>query len=109
MPRAPGDLKISTDDLSEAARTAGIAALAGGAARVRVARHGGARRWQVLLLEGLGGMLGIMAAGAAVWWDPALRNVGWPLLIVASAAGCAGAIGTRVMDVLVAAVERPMM
>jgi hypothetical protein len=95
------------DDLSEAARMAGVAALAGGAARVLVALHGGARRGQVLLLEtGLGAMLGIMAAGAAVWWDPSLRDVGWPLLIVASAAGCTGAIGTRLMDIVVAAVER---
>jgi hypothetical protein len=95
------------DDLSEAARMAGVAALTGGAARVLVALHGGVRRWQVLLLEaGLGAMLGIMAAGAAVWWDPSLRDIGWPLLIVASAAGCAGAVGTRVMDVVVAAVER---
>ncbi len=50
-------------------------------------------------------MLGIMAAGAAVWWEPELRNVGWSLLIVASAAGCAGAIGTRLKDIVVAAVE----
>ena len=86
---------------------AGVAALAGGAARVLVALHGGARRGQVLLLDtGLGAMLGIMAAGAAVWWDPSLRDVGWPLLIVASAAGCTGAIGTRLMDIVVAAVER---
>ncbi len=86
---------------------AGVAAVTGGAARVLVALHGGAWRWQVLLLEaGLGAMLGIMAAGAAVWWDPSLRDIGWPLLIVASATGCAGAIGTRLMDVVVAAVER---
>ena len=98
---------MAADDLGDAARMAGLAALTGGAARVLVALHGGARRWQEQLLEaGLGALLGIMAAGAAVWLDPNLRDVGWPLLIVASAAGCSGAIGTRVMDIVVAAVER---
>lgn len=84
-----------------------IAAVTDSAARVLVPLHGGARLWQVLLLEaGLGARLDIIAAGAAVWWDLSLRDIGWPLLIVASAAGCAGAAGTRLMDVLVAAVER---
>lgn len=47
-----------------------------------------------------------MAAGGAVWLDPTLRDMGWPLLIVASAAGCAGAIGTRLLDIVIAAAEK---
>ena len=53
-------------------------------------------------------MLGIVAAGMAVWWDPSLREMGYPVLIVAAAAGAAGAIGTRILDLLVDSVKRKL-
>ena len=98
-----------SDDLGEAARMAAIAGGMGGAARVLVAMQGGGRRLPLLALDfGLGGMLGIVAAGMAVWWDPSLREMGYPVLIVAAAAGAAGAIGTRILDLLVDSVKRKL-
>lgn len=94
-------------DIEEAARMAALAGASGGVARVLMALHGGTRSWPVLVLEcGLGGMLGIMAAAAVVYFDPSLRHDGWPLLIVGGAAGAAGAIGTRLLDILTAAIQR---
>ena len=94
-------------DWMKATGMAGAAAVVGAAARVLILLHGGVRRWHLLLIEaGVGALLGVMAAGAAVWWDPALRDMGWPLLIVSSVAGCAGAIGTRLLDVVIAAAEK---
>jgi hypothetical protein len=98
-----------SDDLGEAARMAAVAGVMGGVARVLVAMQGGGRRWPLLALDfGLGALLGIVAAGMAVWWDPSLRDMGYPVLIVAAAAGAAGAIGTRILDLLVEAVKRKL-
>lgn len=98
---------MADGDWARATSMAGVAAVVGAAARVLILLHGGVRRWQLLLIEaGVGALLGVMAAGAAVWWDPALRDMGWPLLIVASAAGCAGAMGTRLLDIVIAAAEK---
>ena len=94
------------DDLMEAAKMAGVAGSVGGLARVLVALQGGSRGWQVLLDFALGGLLGVMAAGGVVYMDPAMRDLGWPVLIVAGAAGCAGAVGTRLLDIVVAAAQR---
>lgn len=95
------------DDLMSAAKMAGVAGLFGGAARVLVELHSGVRQWQALIIAGLlGGLLGIVAAGFAVYWDPDLREMGWPLLIVGSFAGCIGAIGTRILDIVVAAIQK---
>ncbi len=100
---------MPAEDFSEAARMAAVAGIMGGVARVLVAMQGGGRRWPLLLLDfGLGGMLGIVAAGMAVWWDPELRDMGYPVLIVAAAAGAAGAIGTRILDLLVEAIRRKL-
>lgn len=100
---------MPAEDLGEAARMAAIAGGMGGVARVLVALQGGGRRWPLLLLDfGLGATLGIVAAGAAVWWDPSLRDLGYPVLIVASAAGAAGAIGTRILDLMVDALKRKL-
>ena len=52
------------------------------------------------------GMLGVIAAGVAVWWDATLRDAGWPLLMVAAFAGLAGAMGTRALEIMAAVVER---
>lgn len=98
---------MADGDWAKATGMAGAAAVVGAAARVLILLHGGVRRWHLLLIEaGVGALLGVMAAGAAVWWDPALRDMGWPLLIVSSVAGCAGAIGTRLLDVVIAAAEK---
>lgn len=86
---------------------ASVAAVAGGVGRVLMALHGGERRWVVLTIEAvLGGLLGIIAAAGATYFDPSLRDAGWPLLIVGGAAGLAGAIGTRVLNIVVDAVQR---
>lgn len=37
---------------------------------------------------------------------PSLRDAGWGLLIVGGAAGLSGALGTRLLDLLVAALQR---
>jgi hypothetical protein len=98
-----------SDDLGEAARMAAVAGVMGGVARVLVAMQGGGRRWPLLALDfGLGALLGIVAAGMAVWWDASLRDMGYPVLIVAAAAGAAGAIGKRILDLLVEAVKRKL-
>ncbi len=83
------------------------AAGAGGAGRILLAIHGGERRWPALLLEaGLGALLGVIAAAAAVYYDPDLRNVGFGLFVVCGVAGCAGAIGIRLLDMVTLAVQR---
>ena len=94
-------------DTGEAVQMAAAAGAMGGAARVLMALHGGQRGWPALALEaGLGATLGVMAAGLAVWWDPTLRDTGWPLLIVGGFAGLAGALGTRALDLVTAALQR---
>lgn len=93
-------------DIEEAAKMAMGAAAAGGSMRVLMAVHGGMRGWILLIEAAIGAMLGLIAAGGAVWWDPSLRAIGWPLLIVSAAAGCAGAVGTRLLDLLIAEAER---
>jgi hypothetical protein len=86
---------------------ASTAAAAGGAGRVLLALHGGERRWVILLIEaGLGALLGVIAASAVTYFDPALRDAGWGLLIVGGAAGLSGALGTRLLDLVVAGLQR---
>jgi hypothetical protein len=100
---------MPAEDLNAAAVTAAVAGAVGGLARVLVTLQGGGRRPFLLVLDfGLGGMLGIVAAGFAIWWDHSLRDMGWPILIVAAAAGCAGAIGTRLLDLVVDAAKRKL-
>jgi peptidoglycan/LPS O-acetylase OafA/YrhL len=83
------------------------AAGAGGAGRILLALHGGERRWPALILEAcLGGLLGVIAAAAAVYYDPDLRNVGFGLFVVCGVAGCAGAIGIRVLDLVTLSLQR---
>jgi hypothetical protein len=83
------------------------AAGAGGAGRILLALHGGERRWPALILEaGLGALLGIIAAAAAIYYDPTLREVGFGLFVVCGVAGCAGAIGIRLLDMVTVALQR---
>lgn len=95
------------NDETTVAQAAVTAAAAGGAGRVLLALHGGERRWLVLIIEaGLGALLGIIAASAVTYFDPSLRDAGWGLLIVGGAAGLSGALGTRLLDLVVAGLQR---
>jgi hypothetical protein len=38
--------------------------------------------------------------------DPSLRDAGWGLLIVGGAAGLSGVLGTRLLDLVVAGLQR---
>ena len=97
---------MSDDPTLGAAKLAAAAATTGAMARVALALHGGTRGLRLAIEGFVGGMLGVVAAGIAIYLDPTLRDAGWPLLIVASAAGLAGALGTRVLDILEAAIRR---
>ena len=83
------------------------AVAAGGAGGVLLTLHGGERRWLILTIEaGLGALLRIIAASAVIYLDPSLRDAGWGLLIVGGAAGLSGALGTRLLDLVVAGLQR---
>ena len=97
---------MSDDPTLGAAKLALAAATTGALARVALALHGGARGLRLAVEGFVGAMLGVMAAGVAIWVDPALRDAGWPLLSVSAAAGIAGALGTRALDLLEAAVRK---
>lgn len=92
---------MSDDSLAAVAQTAAAAAGAGAAARVAIAAHGGARGLRLGLEAFVGAALGIIAAAAALWFDPSLRDSGWPIFITAGCAGLAGALGTRGLDVVI--------
>lgn len=97
------------NDETTVAQAAVTAAAAGGAGRVLLALYGGERRWLILAIEaGLGALLGIIAASAVTYFDPSLRDAGWGLLIVGGAAGLSGALGTRLLDLVVAGLQRRM-
>lgn len=83
------------------------AAGAGGLGRILLALHGGERQWPTLCLEAcLGALLGVIAASAAVYYDTGLRDAGFGLFVVAGMSGCAGALGTRLLDMLTQALQR---
>lgn len=93
-------------DIEDAARLAAISAASGGMARIALAMHGGQRGWLVLAIEGmLGATLGVMAAAGAVYFDASLWDGGRPLLVISGTAGCAGALGTRLLDAVMARLE----
>jgi hypothetical protein len=97
-----------TDEVNSAvAKMAAVASAAGGLARMALALHGGERRAAVLVIEAfLGAMLGIMAAGAALYWDADLRDAGWGLIMVGAIAGFSGAMGTRLLDLVMEIIRR---
>lgn len=98
---------MPVNDPQDAAVMAGLAGVAGGAARVLVELHGGERRPVALIIDAaLGVVLGIMFAGIAVWIDANLQSSGWPFLIVGGGAGCVGAIGTRTLDIITEALRK---
>lgn len=96
-----------SDDIGAVAKMAAAASGAGGLARIALALHGGERRVVVLAIEGfLGAMLGIIMAGAILYVDPRLRDAGWGLIIVGAAAGFAGVMGTRLLDLVMEVLRR---
>lgn len=97
MPSEPEDV----------ATMAALAAAGGGIGRILMALHGGERKPVALLIEaGLGGLLGIITASAVIYFDADMKGPGWPYLIVGGFAGCAGAIGTRVLDIVTDALKK---
>jgi hypothetical protein len=97
---------MQDDPAVAAAKMAAAAATMGAVARIAMALQGGSRGWKLLAEGMVGAALGVIAAGVAVWWDPALRDAGWPLLMVSAFAGLAGAMGTRALEILAGIVER---
>jgi len=69
---------------------------------------GGERRWVILIIKaGLGTLPSIIAASAATYFDPSLRDAagGCPSW---GAAGLSEALGTRLLDLVVAGLQRRM-
>jgi hypothetical protein len=99
---------MNEDPSVAAFKMASAAAGAGSAARIALAMHGGTRGLRLLIEGFVGAMLGIIASGIALWLDPALRDAGWPLLMVAGFAGLIGALGTRALDILEAAIKKKL-
>lgn len=97
---------MNEDPTMAAAKMAAAAASMGAMARIAMAIQGGSRGWKLAAEGFVGAMLGIIAAGVAVWWDAALRDAGWPLLMVSALAGLAGAMGTRALEIMADLVER---
>ena len=95
------------DDLSNVARLAAVASGVGAAARVALALHGGMRQVGLLAIEAaVGASLGVMAAGTVAYWHPDMWDAQAATLIVAGASGMAGAVGTRILDIAVMALQR---
>jgi hypothetical protein len=96
-----------SQELENAARLAAVAAGMGAIARVALALHGGVRRAGLLVIEGVvGAALGVMAAGAIAYWEPEVLDENRAFLVMAGAAGMAGAIGTRLLDLFAAWMQR---
>lgn len=95
------------NDQGDVTTMAALAAAGGGIGRILMALHGGERKPVALLIEaGLGALLGVMTASAVVYLDKDMTGPGWPYLIVGGFAGCAGAIGTRVLDIVMDALKK---
>lgn len=97
---------MAEDSLDVIAKVAAGAAGAGSAARVVFAAQAGKRGWHLAIEAFVGACLGVVAAAAAVWLDPALKADSWAIFITSGAAGLAGAMGTRGLDLLSGVVER---
>ncbi|MDP3414631.1 hypothetical protein [Falsiroseomonas sp.] len=96
-----------SDDLFQAVRIAAISALLGAFARVMLALHSGVRSAVLLCIEaGVGATLGVTTAAVAIYWHPELYEAGRGLLVVGGAAGFSGALGTRLIDMLVEAARK---
>ena len=91
---------MAEDSLGFIAKVAAAAAGMGAVVRVAFAAQGGARGWRLVIEAFVGASLGVIAAAAAVWLDPALKADSWAIFITAGAAGLAGAMGTRGLDLM---------
>jgi hypothetical protein len=91
---------MSEDSLGFIAKMAAAAVSFGAGFRVAFAAHAGKRGWHLALEAVVGGALGIIAAAGAVWFDPSLKADSWAIFITSGAAGLAGAMGTRGLDLL---------
>lgn len=86
---------------------AALAAGGGGIGRIIMALHGGERKPLALAIEAaLGALLGIMFAAAMVYFDDSMQSPGWAYLIVGGGAGSAGALGTRLLDIVTDALKK---
>jgi hypothetical protein len=97
---------MSDDSIGFIAKVATAAAGMGAVVRVAFAAQGGARGWRLVIEAVVGAALGVIAAAAAVWLDPALKADSWAIFITCGCAGLAGAMGTRGLDLLTAYLER---
>jgi hypothetical protein len=97
---------MSDDSLGFIAKVAAAAAAMGAVVRVAFAAQGGARGWRLVIEAFVGAALGVIAAAAAVWLDPALKADSWALFITSGAAGLAGAMGTRGLDIIAEILSR---
>jgi hypothetical protein len=97
---------MSDDSIGVIAKVAAAAAGMGAVVRVAFAAQGGARGWRLVIEAVVGAALGVIAAAAAVWLDPALKADSWAIFITSGAAGLAGAMGTRGLDLLTAYLDR---
>ena len=91
---------MAEDSVGFIAKLAGAAAGMGAAGSVAFAAHAGKRGWHLAIEAFVGAALGVIAAAAAVWLDPALKADSWAIFITSGAAGLAGAMGTRGLDLL---------
>jgi hypothetical protein len=82
---------MSEDSLGFIAKMAAAAVSFGAGFRVAFAAHAGKRGWHLALEAVVGG---------AVWFDPSLKADSWAIFITSGAAGLAGAMGTRGLDLL---------
>jgi len=91
---------VSEDAVDTIAKVAAGAAGFGSAVRVAFAVHAGKRGWHLAVEAAVGACLGVIAAAGAVWFDPGLKADSWIIFITCGAAGLAGAMGTRGLDLL---------
>lgn len=91
-----------SDDFETVVKHAGAAVAMGATGRVIIALNGGERAWVMLGIQAaLGSLLGFIVGSAISFWVPNLRDAGWGLYFVMGAAGWAGAVGTRLIDIVV--------
>lgn len=86
-------------------KAAFVAALFGGATRVALELKNGSRGIKLAVDGFAGGMLGVVGAGFLLLWDAVLLDSQLfyhptQLLLVGAVGGSAGALGTRVLDMV---------
>lgn len=95
------------DGIEPVVQATGAAGLMGAAARVLISLRDGERRWAVLALDaGVGCTLGIIVAAGLIYFDVSLRADDWLMLIICGGSGLAGALGPRLLDLVVDVLKR---